>query len=139
MADVLTKVQRSHCMAQIKRTDTKPEIILRRELWSRGYRYRLKNSLTGKPDLVFTKQKVAIFVDGCFWHKCPEHFVMPASNREFWATKINKNVKRDHAVSSALSREGWRVLRFWEHEIESDVASVVVAIVYALIHNESSL
>lgn len=95
MADVLTKEQRSYCMSQIRGKNTKPEVILRKALWSMGYRYRIKNKLPGKPDLIYPSLKVAIFVDGCFWHKCPKHFQPPKTRQIFWENKINANVERD--------------------------------------------
>jgi DNA mismatch endonuclease (patch repair protein) len=88
-------------MSAIKGTDTKPELILRKSLWSLGFRYRVGHKLPGKPDLVFVSRKSVIFVDGCFWHRCPDHFRMPKSNREFWEKKIARNVNR-----------------VWEHDIK---------------------
>ena len=115
MADVLTKEQRSRCMSAIRGKDTKPEILLRKVLWHKGYRYRLKNRLPGRPDIVFPTERVAVFVDGCFWHGCPEHYQKPATNAAFWREKIRKNRQRDTEVSALLKSEGWKVLRFWEH------------------------
>lgn len=123
MADVHTPEQRSHNMAQIKSKNTKPELLLRKELWKRGARYRLKNNLSGKPDLVFPGAKAVIFVDGCFWHKCPEHFKAPKSNVEFWIKKIGRNVERDQKVRSTLSDNGWLVIQVWEHEIKQALVS----------------
>ena len=104
-------------MSRIKGKDTKPEIILRKKLWDNNLRYRLKNKLPGRPDIVFPGCMVAIFVDGCFWHKCPQHFIMPKTRMEFWREKINKNVDRDLKVNEMLSSKGWRVIRIWEHEV----------------------
>ncbi|MCG8037119.1 MAG: very short patch repair endonuclease [Candidatus Thiodiazotropha taylori] len=115
--DVLTPEQRSHCMSRIQGKNTKPELTLRKALWAAGHRYRLKNRLPGRPDIVFPSKKVAIFIDGCFWHKCPEHFQAPASNSKFWADKINRNVERDREVEQLLIDRGWQILRFWEHEV----------------------
>jgi DNA mismatch endonuclease (patch repair protein) len=105
-------------MSAIKGTDTKPELILRKSLWSLGFRYRVGHKLPGKPDLVFVSRKSVIFVDGCFWHRCPDHFRMPKSNREFWEKKIARNVNRDKNVTAQLEALGWRVLRVWEHDIK---------------------
>src|SRR5258708_22349226 len=118
--DVLTPGQRSHCMSRIGGRETKPEMILRRALWSAGLRYRLHHSVTGRPDIAFPRSRVAVFCDGCFWHGCPTHSVSPKTNGSFWKTKIAKNRARDAWVAVALKAEGWTVLRFWEHEIKSD-------------------
>lgn len=113
-------------MAAIKGKDTSPEIRIRKMLYARGIRgYRIHYALTGKPDIVFTKQKVVIFIDGCFWHKCPQCFQEPQTNREFWMKKINGNVARDEKVNAELTGEGWTVLRFWEHEVRKNPDSVV--------------
>lgn len=129
MADVLTPEQRSKCMSKNKGKDTKPEIILRKALWAKGIRYRknykLPDKLPGKPDIVFVGKKIAVFVDGCFWHQCPLHFQMPDNNRVFWEKKINRNVERDKEVTSKLEDKGWKVVRFWEHEIKDDLESLV--------------
>lgn len=118
MADVHTKKQRSYNMSKIKCRDTKPEILLRKVLYAEGARgYRVNYRLNGKPDIVFPKQKIAVFVDGCFWHKCPACFQKPATNKKFWQDKINSNVKRDREINSALKKSGWKVMRFWEHDI----------------------
>ena len=117
MTDVLTKKQRSRCMSKIRPRNTKPELLLRKKLWSIGLRYRLKSELIGKPDIVFISKKIAIFIDGCFWHGCPEHYSRPKSNIDFWSEKIRKNIKRDKYVNDVLKSQGWLVLRFWEHEI----------------------
>jgi len=122
MADVLTPQQRSLCMSRNRGKDTKPEILLRHELWHRGLRYRLSRRLTGKPDIVFVSARLAVFVDGCFWHGCPEHSTEPKTNSDFWREKIAKNKMRDREVTQALGNEGWRVVRYWEHQIKSDTA-----------------
>lgn len=124
MADVLNKAQRSHCMSRIRGRDTKPELLLRKALWAAGMRYRLKSRLPGKPDIVFPGKRLAIFVDGCFWHGCPEHSQRPATNADFWEKKLSSNMQRDQKVNSELAAQGWRVLRFWEHEIKRDLAAV---------------
>jgi len=111
-------------MSQINGRDTKPEILLRKNLWAMGLRYRLKSKVTGKPDLVFAGKKVAVFVDGCQWHSCPAHWVRPKSNTEFWDAKFEKNRNRDVAVNGLLKEQGWTVLRFWEHEVEKHCATV---------------
>lgn len=123
-SDVLTPEQRNRCMSRIKGRNTGPELRLRKVLWRRGIRYRLNSEITGRPDLVFPKQRVAVFVDGCFWHGCPQHGSRPKANSAFWNDKIERNIERDRFVTEELQRQGWTVLRFWEHEVESNVADV---------------
>jgi len=121
MVDVLTKAQRSYNMSMIKRGDTKPEIALRKLLFAHRLRgYRIHYRLVGKPDIVFSKRKIAIFIDGCFWHKCLKCFVKPSTNKKFWREKIDSNVVRDKVVSAKLKKDGWKVLRIWEHEINNE-------------------
>jgi DNA mismatch endonuclease, patch repair protein len=126
--DVLTPEQRSYCMSRIRGRDTKPEIHLRMALWSMGLRYRLKSKIIGKPDLVFPGARVAVFVDGCQWHCCPQHWVRPKSNTAFWDRKFDKNRRRDAKVNERLAIEGWKVLRFWEHDVERNCGGVVAKI-----------
>lgn len=121
MADVHTPGQRSYNMSRIRSRDTKPEILLRKALWKEGFRYTLKNKdVPGKPDLVFRKQKIVIFVDGCFWHRCPKHFVEPANNADFWEKKIQSNVGRDKKINRELKKSGWTIVRIWEHDLKKD-------------------
>jgi len=115
-----------------RRADTKPELALRRALHRLGYRYRkdhrldLADGVRVRPDIVFTARKVAVFVDGCFWHCCPEHGTQPAANTWYWEPKLRRNVDRDRAADAALGEAGWTVIRFWEHEsIDAAVAGVV--------------
>lgn len=118
MTDVLTREQRAFNMSKIRGKNTGPEIKLRKLLWSQGIRgYRIHYNLPGKPDIVFTKKKIAIFIDGCFWHKCPICFQEPETRKEFWMKKIQSNVDRDKKVNEQLKEEGWTVMRFWEHDI----------------------
>ena len=122
MVDVLTREQRSYNMSRIRGSDTGPEVLLRKLLFSKGFRgYRVKSKVFGKPDVVFPRHRIAIFVDGCFWHKCPVCFVRPETNRKFWENKIGGNIKRDKVVNEKLDREGYTVIRFWEHEIRNDL------------------
>jgi DNA mismatch endonuclease, patch repair protein len=121
MVDVLTEEQRRLNMSRIRARDTGPELRLRKALARMGVRgYRLNYKLTGKPDLVFVGKRLAVFIDGCFWHKCPMHFVRPETRTEFWMNKIEGNVRRDRRVNEQLRETGWHVLRFWEHEIRED-------------------
>lgn len=118
----MTPEQRSRCMSAVKNKDTKPEIIVRKYLFSRGLRFRVNNrNLPGCPDIVLKKYKTAVFIDGCFWHghEGCKKFTLPKTNTEFWQTKIEGNRARDARVDSDLKAQGWRVLRIWECEIKS--------------------
>ena len=135
MTDVLTKEQRSYNMSQIKGRDTKPEISLRKLLFRKGARgYRTRYKLNGKPDIVFSKKKIVIFIDGCFWHKCPKCFIEPETRKKFWKEKLNGNVKRDREVNRLLEKEGWKVLRFWEHQIRKSAEKAAKKIMQELKH-----
>jgi DNA mismatch endonuclease (patch repair protein) len=119
-------------MSRIKGQGTKPEKLLRKALWSVGLRYRIKNKLPGRPDIIFPSEKVAVFVDGCFWHACPKHMTWPKNNADFWRRKVERNVERDREVEAELERLGWKWLRFWEHEISSTAISVASVIAKVL-------
>ncbi|RDV08695.1 DNA mismatch endonuclease Vsr [Arthrobacter sp. RT-1] len=122
MADFMTPAQRSAHMAKIRSKDTKPEIKLRRFLHGAGYRYRLHDRrLPGRPDLVFSGRKKAIFVHGCFWHghTCRIGARLPKTNVEFWADKRRANQERDRRQQVELEDRGWKVFVIWECEIES--------------------
>ena len=126
MTDVLTREQRTFNMSKIRGKNTGPEIKLRKLLWSQGLRgYRIHYNLPGKPDIVFTKKKIAIFIDGCFWHKCPICFQEPETRKEFWMKKIQSNVERDKTVNEQLKVDGWTVMRFWEHDIRKKSDNVI--------------
>ncbi|MEE8342211.1 MAG: very short patch repair endonuclease [Gammaproteobacteria bacterium] len=125
MADNLTPKQRKHCMSQVHGRNTKPEIKLRGALWRAGLRYRLKSKLPGKPDIVFVSARVVVFVDGCFWHGCPVHGSIPATNKRFWKKKLKSNVERDREVTERLVELDWLVLRFWTHELKEDADRVL--------------
>jgi DNA mismatch endonuclease, patch repair protein len=130
MTDVLTEDQRRYNMSRIKGKNTGPEVKLRKLLFARGIRgYRIHYNLPGKPDIVFTRKKIAIFIDGCFWHKCPICFQEPETQKEFWIKKINSNVERDQKQIRLLQDKGWIVIRFWEHEIRKEPESVVQRII----------
>lgn len=131
-SDVLTPTQRSFCMSRNRGRDTGPEVRLRRALWKLGVRYRLRSRLPGRPDLVFPGARFAVFVDGCFWHSCPEHGVMPKNNLAFWAQKLARTRERDAVAERELNEQGWRVIRFWEHEIEMSVAHAAERVAAAL-------
>jgi DNA mismatch endonuclease (patch repair protein) len=113
-----------------RRTGTKPEVRLRSALHRLGHRFRKDHLLRAdtvcvRPDIVFTHSKVVVFVDGCFWHGCPEHQNVPSRNRDYWVPKLAANVDRDHRVDAALTDAGWVVLRIWEH-VDVDTAVDIV-------------
>jgi DNA mismatch endonuclease (patch repair protein) len=120
-------------MRRNPRRDTVPERAVRSELHRRGLRFRkdLPLRVPGRvvrPDVVFTRARLAVFVDGCFWHRCPKHGNVPRANGDYWRPKLERNVARDRAVDAALGEVGWRVLRAWEHEPPSTVADRVLAV-----------
>lgn len=128
MTDVFSKETRSKIMSSIRGKDTKPEIMLRKALFRRGYRYSLAHRFRGlnfTPDMVMVSRKVCIFVDGCFWHKCPRCYDEPKSNRKYWKKKIERNVKRDREQDKFLEAKGWHVIRVWEHDILGDFEETV--------------
>ena len=118
----MTSEQRSRCMAAIKGKDTKPEMIVRKYLFSRGLRFRVQvRKLPGTPDIVLPKYKTVVFVNGCFWHGhngC-KYFRLPKSNVEFWKEKIERNIERDKESMQALFDLGWKVVRVWECELRN--------------------
>lgn len=126
--DTLSPERRSRNMSRIRGSDTKPEVALRSAVWRRGLRFRKKTRLRGKPDIVFPTERVVVFVDGCFWHRCPEHQTRPAANAEFWDNKLSGNVARDRLVDAALEAEAWTVVRVWEHEVERELDSVTARV-----------
>lgn len=125
MTDRLTPEQRRRCMQANRRSDTGPELRLRKALHARGFRYVLGSKLPGRPDLVFPSRKVVVFVDGCFWHRCPSHGVMPEANRFRWQEKLEDNVKRDRRNDRSLIDAGWKVVRVWEHDVRHNLPVTV--------------
>lgn len=134
MVDRLSEKTRSLLMGRVRQRGTAPELMLRKALWGAGLRYRLKSKtkLPGSPDILFPGARVAVFVDGCFWHGCPEHGTQPKTRPEFWAQKITRNRERDAEVDLKLTEMGWRVVRVWEHRIRFDVAECVADIRHTL-------
>jgi DNA mismatch endonuclease (patch repair protein) len=117
-----------------KRKDTTAEVRLRSALHRRGLRYRKDrlvrlDGLNVRPDIVFTRAKVAVFMDGCFWHGCPEHGTVPTRNTEYWIPKLRANTKRDQRVNAALTAAGWEVQRVWEHEQQDEAAARIETVV----------
>lgn len=118
-------------MSRQQRRDTQPELLVRRILHSRGIRYRIdvapESGLRCRADLVWRGLRLAVFIDGCFWHGCPEHATRPKANEAWWAKKLDGNVQRDRLNDSELASRGWKVLRFWEHERPAAVADAICA------------
>jgi DNA mismatch endonuclease (patch repair protein) len=114
------------------RRDTKPEVALRSALHRLGYRFRKDftiraGDLKVRADIAFTRRRVAVFVDGCFWHCCPEHGNSPERNTDYWSKKLARNVARDERVTTSLSEDGWQVLRIWEHVHPMHASASVIA------------
>lgn len=120
--DICSAETRSFVMSRIRGRDTKPEMILRRALAAIGVRgYRLHADVPGRPDLAFGKIKLAVFVDGCFWHGCPRCAIpMPRSNRDYWLPKLALNARRDRRTNRKLRSMGWSVMHIWEHQLRGD-------------------
>jgi DNA mismatch endonuclease (patch repair protein) len=127
-------------MAKIRQTGTAAEVALRQELHKRGLRYRVNYEVLKKPrrvaDIVFTAKKIAVFVDGCFWHGCPEHGTWPKQNAAFWRRKIKANRTRDVDTNARLLNIGWTALRFWEHENPIDAAETILRLVTTAIPSD---
>lgn len=130
--DRVTSEKRSRIMASIPRHGTWPEQVLRKALWRAGLRYRLHPKLPGTPDLAFPRAKVAVFVDGCFWHCCPLHGRWPKSNEQFWGVKLARNMARDRKVDSELAVAGWLPVRLWEHEVKEALGACVERVTEAV-------
>jgi DNA mismatch endonuclease (patch repair protein) len=139
MADTFTREQRSQIMRQVKSKDTSLELRLRRLIWRRGLRYRVNVAgLPGKPDIVFTRQRIVIFVDSCFFHGCSAHLRRPKSNQEYWDAKIARNILRDQTVNAEYQQMDWQVFRLWEHELKTDVEICADRIESAVLANQRS-
>lgn len=120
--DKLTPQQRHKNMAAIRGKNTKPEIIVRKGLWKRGFRYRLNHKrLVGHPDIVLRKYRTCIFVNGCFWHGHEGCSKIPSTNREFWEAKIRRNKERDIETQKELAKMGWHCITVWECELKPNV------------------
>lgn len=117
MADAFPKEVRSRIMSSIRSKDTKPELAVRRILWGRGLRYRVHSrAVLGTPDISNKRRRLAVFVDGCFWHGCPVCYREPRTNTAFWREKVRRNRARREAVRAGLEAQGFRVVEIWEHE-----------------------
>ncbi len=127
MADNLSIEKRQKIMSSIKGKDTKPELTLRGLLWACGKRYRIHDkSVPGRPDISNKSKKIAVFVDGCFWHACGLCYREPQTNTIFWRNKIIRNKARRDEVRHILTEKGWKVVEIWEHEINNDKQAVLL-------------
>jgi len=134
MADVFTKKKRSEVMSKIRASNTKPELIVRKFLFSQDFRYRIhQKSLPGKPDIVLKKYNTVIFVNGCFWHghknKNCTIFKMPKSNQNYWIPKIENNIYNDAQKKKLLKRLGWRVIVIWECQLKKRLHKTLQSVV----------
>ncbi|MCL1870568.1 MAG: very short patch repair endonuclease [Promicromonosporaceae bacterium] len=130
MEGVKTDAATSARMARVRNRDTAAELAVRRELYRRGRRYFVQRAvLPGRRrvDVVFPRAKIAVYIDGCFWHSCPQHATHPKSNAEWWAEKLARNAARDRQADADLAAAGWRVVRIWEHEQASAAADTIEA------------
>ncbi len=128
---------RSRNMAAIRRTDTRPELLLRRALHARGLRFRKDYAIRAegriiRPDVAFTRYRLAVFLDGCFWHGCPEHGRPPKTNNSYWLPKLAKNARRDGEQTRILTDAGWTVIRVWEHVYLDDAVSIICSALRAV-------
>lgn len=132
--DTFSPEKRSEIMKRVKSTNTSVEIKIRKELWRnglRGWRVHPKN-VPGKPDIIFRRKKVAVFIDGCFWHGCPVCDRSPKSGNAYWENKISRNMARDRKYNELLINDGWSVIRLWEHEVTKDLTGCVSKILVAI-------
>lgn len=115
-------------MRRVKSRNTSLEMRVRSALHRRGLRFRLNYPLPGRPDLVFVRARLALFIDSCFWHGCPQHLRMPESNKEYWQAKIVRNLRRDAEVAASYEHSEWRMARLWEHELKTNFEACMDAI-----------
>ncbi|GED59946.1 very short patch repair endonuclease [Brevibacillus formosus] len=137
MVDMFTKEQRSKNMRAIRSTGSTLESKVTKELWKRGLRFR-KNvrKLMGNPDIAIQKHKIVIFLDSCFWHSCPIHGNVPATNVGYWQKKLKRNIDRDIEVNEYYSKKGWKILRIWEHEVKNDFESALKKISHFILSSK---
>jgi len=116
-------------MPRIRSENTGPELIIRRLLKKEGLKFKTGYKLKGKPDIIFSEHKTAVFIDGCFWHGCKKHRTFPQTRKNFWKEKINRNMQRDKDINRHYKKDGWKILRIWEHEIKKDAEKAAGKIV----------
>lgn len=127
MADKISQEQRSANMAAVRNKNTKPEVLVRKKVFTAGFRYRLHvRNLPGTPDMVLPRYRIAVFVNGCFWHghDCPKG-KLPASNRDFWVEKISRNIDRDRRSNIALEEDGWTVVTIWACQLDEGISRLL--------------
>ena len=120
-------------MSRVKGRNTELEKTVRKLIWNKGFRYRIEHGLTGKPDMVFPRYIIAVFIDGCFWHRCPKHYQIPKTNKKFWRDKLLKTRRRDRRVNNLLKRAGWIVIRVWEHQVKKNPEKTANGIIKRLL------
>jgi len=130
-------------MSTLARRDTKPELELRRALHRKGLRFRVQLRVPGNRrrtiDIAFTRARLAVYVDGCFWHGCPDHHILPRTNAQWWQWKVELNRKRDSSTDAELAAAGWKVLRFWEHADSEDAADHIMRVYRARLMELASI
>ena len=127
MADRISREQRSRNMSRIRSRDTSPELKMRKGLYRSGLRFRIQFGKE-KIDIAFPQYKIAIFIDGCFWHMCPIHSSIPKSSVKYWEEKLVRNLERSREKDARLESEGWRVVHIWEHSIEKDLEKCIIQV-----------
>jgi DNA mismatch endonuclease (patch repair protein) len=127
MVDNLTKKQRSFCMSMIKSKWTLPEKKIHNLLKSWKIKHKMHPKIKGSPDIILKDKKIAIFIHGCFWHKCPKCFKNPKSKKSYWFPKIKRNINRDKVNINILKKAGWKVVKIWEHELKGDFRKIIKA------------
>lgn len=128
---VASSTAASNRMAANRRRDTGPEIAVRRALHARGLRFRVDYSVLPRrrADVAFPRHRIAVFIDGCFWHACPQHGTTAKSNATYWAAKLQANTRRDRDTDARLGDDGWLVLRFWEHELVDHIVDSIASLI----------
>ncbi|MCG2700233.1 very short patch repair endonuclease [Candidatus Parcubacteria bacterium] len=133
MTDIVSKKKRSEIMSKVRSKDSEIEVDFRKAIWKAGFRYR-KNpkGYFGKPDLVLKKYKTVIFIDSCFWHGCKKHCRIPLTRKEYWIPKIDGNKKRDKEVNRHYKKNGWKIIRVWEHNLKKSFGKTFLTIIKPL-------
>ncbi len=129
MTDVMTKEQRSYNMSRIRSKWTSPERKIHNILKGRKVKHKMHPKIEGNPDIIISEHKIAVFIHGCFWHKCPKCFKAPSTRVDFWSKKIEDTIKRDKESTRKLKSNGWKIIRIWEHEIRKDSYTAVKKII----------
>src|SRR3989338_11423056 len=129
MPDIVSKKKRSEIMSRIKSKDSRIEVLFRKSLWKKGFRYSKNSSkYFGKPDVVLLKHKTVIFIDSCFWHGCKKHCRIPSVRKKYWTQKITRNKERDKEVSKYYKKQCWKIFRIWEHDFINQTNKITTQI-----------